>query len=193
MSTLDLIIKWAQEDLLDWQSDAVRRMLTQEELTKEDKNEILLMLKASHGLIDRKNTKESRPLKEGDLSGAPSCRIEIILKAIEDISNVNAIKDDSSLPIGHQGMTVIFGENGVGKSGYARVLKRACRARDSQERILPNVFSKECSGPAKASFKIDAGDKKDIKVSWVDKEDSPDILSNISVFDSKCGQYAKLS
>ena len=188
MSTLDLIIKWAQEDLLDWQSDAVRRMLTQEELTKEDKNEILLMLKASHGLIDRKNTKESRPLKEGDLSGAPSCRIEIILKAIEDISNVNAIKDDSSLPIGHQGMTVIFGENGVGKSGYARVLKRACRARDSQERILPNVFSKECSGPAKASFKIDAGDKKDIKVSWVDKEDSPDILSNISVFDSKCAR-----
>lgn len=39
MSTLDLIIKWAQEDLLDWQSDAVRRMLTQEELTKEDKRD----------------------------------------------------------------------------------------------------------------------------------------------------------
>ena len=43
MSALDSIIKWAEEDLLDWQRDSVRRLLTQEELTSEDKEEILRM------------------------------------------------------------------------------------------------------------------------------------------------------
>lgn len=36
-------------------------------------------------------------------------------------------------------MTVIYGDNGSGKSGYSRVLKRACRTRDQMEAIHPNA------------------------------------------------------
>ena len=55
MSALDSIIKWAEEDLLDWQSDAVRRLLLQEELTSQDKEEILKMIEERHDIKDPKN------------------------------------------------------------------------------------------------------------------------------------------
>ncbi len=45
--------------------------------------------------------------------------------------------DPASLPAA--GMTVIYGGNASGKSGYARVMKRACRARDQTEPIHPNA------------------------------------------------------
>jgi predicted ATPase len=37
------------------------------------------------------------------------------------------------------GLTIIFGDNGTGKSGYARLLKRITRARH-QEEILSDVI-----------------------------------------------------
>jgi hypothetical protein len=52
MSALDSIIKWAEEDLLEWQSDAVRRLLLQEELSGGDKDELLRMIKERHGIKD---------------------------------------------------------------------------------------------------------------------------------------------
>jgi energy-coupling factor transporter ATP-binding protein EcfA2 len=36
-------------------------------------------------------------------------------------------------------MTVLFGHNGAGKSGYVRLLKRACRARHRAD-VLPDAF-----------------------------------------------------
>jgi hypothetical protein len=65
MSALESIIEWTQNELPDWQSDAVRRLLTQEELTENDKNEILAMLKEKNGIVDEKNpAPKAPPLEE---------------------------------------------------------------------------------------------------------------------------------
>ena len=130
MSTLEAIFKWTQEDLKPWQSDAVRRLLTKYELDNNDKAEILAVLKESHGLEDvTKSAIKPKPLARSHLPSLPSYTKVITLKAIENLVNVNAIPNGSHLYFGHQGLTVIYGENGSGKSGFARVLKKACNAR----------------------------------------------------------------
>lgn len=43
MSAREQIIKCAQNDLTDWQSDAVRLLLAQDKLTDSDKAEVLAM------------------------------------------------------------------------------------------------------------------------------------------------------
>jgi hypothetical protein len=191
MSALGLIIQWAKDDLYDWQQDAVRRLLTQDSLSEEDKDEIFTMLKERKGIIDSQNrAKGPRPIEKGDVSGAPSQKIKITLKSINNLRNVNAIPDGSGLPFGHQGLSVIYGENATGKSGYARVLKRACKARDIEEKLLPNVFDpKGAAGPAAAAFKLSINDGPDMEVPWQDgKNEEEGILSNICVFDSKCAR-----
>jgi energy-coupling factor transporter ATP-binding protein EcfA2 len=190
MSALDSIIKWAEEDLLDWQSDALRRLLVQEAIGDEDKAEILLMIKEKHGIIDPEHpAPKPQALKKGDISGAPQTIVKITLKALKDLYNVNAIPDGSCLPFAHKGLTVIYGENGSGKSGYARVLKKACSARDTKEKLLPNVFKKGTQDPAHACIKYSINDGVDKEMLWQDgQREESNILSNICVFDSKCAR-----
>jgi len=189
MSMLKSIVEWAENDLLPWQSDAVRRLLTQEKLTEADKTEIFTMLKERHGIIDPKHpAPKPQPIRKGHISGVPQVDSSVILKQIRIESNVNAIRDGSKLPLGHEGLTVIYGENASGKSGYARVLKRACSARDTKECILPNAFEPPIAGPAKACFKVAINGGADKEVAWADGQQSEPVLSNICVFDSKCAR-----
>ena len=56
--------------------------------------------------------------------------------------NVNALAENQELPFSPQGMTIIYGNNGAGKSGYVKILKAACRARGTKEdnEILQNIY-----------------------------------------------------
>lgn len=186
MSTIQSIVTWAQNDIPDWQSDIVRRLLTQDKLTEQDEANILNMIKNLCGLLSEDvSPVYPQMLEKGDVSGAEPQPEHITLKAMNDLFNVNAIPDGSDLPFGHEGLSVIYGENGAGKSGYARVLKRACKARDTKERILPNVFEENKYEPAHAKFKVSINGGPNKEIVWKDGQDLQSELSNINVFDSK--------
>lgn len=184
MSILNAITQWAV-NLSDWESDAVRRLLTKNKLTDEDELELLNMLKNNCGLLTNEAVKMPVSLKKGDIQNVDYKALKLTLKAVNGLKNVNAIKDGSELLFGHRGLNVLYGENGTGKSGYARVLKRACKARDTKERILPNAFKDKTSERAEATFKISINEEKDKEIIWRDEEPFESLLSNISVFDSK--------
>jgi energy-coupling factor transporter ATP-binding protein EcfA2 len=189
MTALEAVIAWAVSDLPEWQSDAVRRLLTQDALTDGDRQDLLSMLKALHGLLpDGVAPEKPQPLQKGMVSGAPTLRADVTLKALKGLGSINKIPDGSSIPFGHQGLTAIYGENGAGKSGYARVLKRACRARDTQERILPNVYGSVTPTSARATFKLSINAGPDEEIEWQDGKPSDEVLTNITVFDSKCAR-----
>jgi ABC-type multidrug transport system ATPase subunit len=63
----------------------------------------------------------------------------ISLDSIFHHKGVNALAEDQSLKFG-KNLTVVYGDNGAGKTGYIRILKDSCRAR-GQEKILGNVVS----------------------------------------------------
>lgn len=189
MTALESIIAWAESDLPEWQSDAVRRLLVQDTLTDDDRQDLLSMFKSLHGLLlDGATPPKPQPLQKGMVSGAPKSKADVVLKAVKGLRSVNKIPDGSALPFGHQGLTAIYGENGSGKSGYARVLKRACRARDNQERILPNVYGSAVPTPAKATFKLSISAGADQEIEWEAGKPSHETLTNITVFDSKCAR-----
>jgi energy-coupling factor transporter ATP-binding protein EcfA2 len=189
MTALDSIIDWAESDLPEWQSDAVRRLLIHDALNDDDRQDILLMLKANHGLLaDGSKSPKPQPLQKGMVSGAPISKDNVVLKGVKDLRSINKIPDGSALPFGHQGLTAIYGENGSGKSGYSRVLKRACRARDAQERILPNVYGSVAAAPAKATFKLSVNAGTDQEIEWEDGKPSDEVLTHITVFDAKCAR-----
>lgn len=64
-----------------------------------------------------------------------------MLKRMHSLKHVNALAADQSIEFASSGVTVIYGENAAGKSGYSRVLKRACHAREKKSDVLPNVFT----------------------------------------------------
>jgi energy-coupling factor transporter ATP-binding protein EcfA2 len=190
MAALNKIIEWAKSELPAWQGDAVRRILLSEMLSETDENELYLMMKAYYGLTDDKQSTIQPVLPlESSISGASKQNEKIILKSITCIENVNALPNGSELPIGHEGVSIIYGENASGKSGFARILKRACNARDKHETVLKNVFQQTVSGNPKAKFKIKVGNSEDIFPEWQEGTASlSPHLSSIAVFDSKCAR-----
>lgn len=186
MPILQEILGWAQV-LPTWQSDAVARLLAKQSLTAEDQEDLFALLKAAHGIPDPKDRK-SKPLTADQIPAPVKASTHVELRAMKNMLHVNAIAENQNLPFGAPGMTVIYGDNGSGKSGYSRVLKRACRARDQMEAIYPNAnLPAGKAGVPEASFEIVVdGVVKDAQ--WTQGKAAPPELSSFAVFDSRCAR-----
>ena len=180
---LDEILAWANKQPA-WRQDALRRILTKP-FVKVDENECLELLKAAHGIGSTKLT--ATPLDAKHLPVRSSSSTNLRLAGLDDIANVNRLAKDASLSLAVEGLTLIYGDNGSGKSGFIRILKKACRARDHEE-ILPDVFaSRRANSPASARFIVEEGAKKLDPIIWLDDgKSSADFLGRFSIFDSKC-------
>ena len=62
------------------------------------------------------------------------------IDALDALTGVNAIQLNASLTFGKGNLAVIYGCNGVGKSGYARLLKHICGARIKGD-LHSNIFA----------------------------------------------------
>jgi ABC-type transport system involved in cytochrome c biogenesis ATPase subunit len=105
---------------------------------------------------------------------------------ITGVEGVNQLASGQRLEFLPVGLTIVYGENGAGKSGYARILKRACRARHAGD-IQPNVFAEPhiVKRPsAKIGHAIASEPKEPIH--WTNEPRPHPVLSAVSVFDSDC-------
>lgn len=186
MSILHQILNWT-EGLPPWQSDAVARLLAKQALSPDDIEDLFALLKAEHGIPDPKG-RTPRKLTADQIPIPETSSILVQLKAIKNMQHVNAIAGNQRLPIAPLGLTVIYGDNGSGKSGYSRVLKRACRARDQMEAIHPNAnLPINQTSSAEADFEISVNGI-DQEVHWINSQIAPPELSSIAIFDSHCAR-----
>lgn len=186
MTLLQDILHWSQT-LLGWQSDAVRRLFVKGQLSPQDIEDLFALLKAEHGIPDAQSRTTTR-LSQDHIPAPSKPDSHVRLIAMRDLRNVNAIAENQRLPFADKGITVIYGDNGSGKSGYARVLKRACRARDQAEDIWPNAkLPPGRVGRAEAHFEI-AINGTPTNEHWTDGNAASDALSSIAIFDGRCAR-----
>lgn len=82
---------------------------------------------------------------------------QVTVQSIYHQRGVNALAENQTLKFG-PGLTVVYGDNAAGKSGYTRILKSACRARGA-EHILGNVLSGTTPLTPIVSIKYKVGDE----------------------------------
>jgi ABC-type cobalamin/Fe3+-siderophores transport system ATPase subunit len=186
MSILQEILCWTK-GLPTWQSDAVARLLAKPVLTADDLADLFALLKVAHGIPDPKNRKP-KPLTADQLPAPVKVSTHVELRAMKNMRHVNAIAENQRLSFGTSGLTVIYGDNGSGKSGYSRVLKRACRARDQMEAIHPNAnLPTAKAAAAEAAFEIALNGVAQ-EVQWINGKAAPPELSSLAIFDSRCAR-----
>jgi len=181
VGVLDEILAWSSGRPL-WQRDALRRLVVRTRLEPSDIDELVDL--AKH---DDKGALPVRPITAQDVAVAPTPGLPVTIRAISQVTNVNALADGQTLPFDQKGLTVVYGDNGAGKSGYVRILRKVCRARARDEEILPNVFAEDAGAPGETSACISYGHGAAEEVTkWVDGVAGPDALSLVNVFDSAC-------
>lgn len=168
----------------DWQRDALRRLASSSILTDGDVAELVKMLRASRAVPEAEPTPTPVPLSDEHVAVSASDGKGVVLRSLYEFHNVNALASKQSLKFELSGLTVVYGDNGAGKSGYVRVLKRLCRARAPGEGILGNLLSGDSSVP-QGVVEYDVGDDSR-SVPWSDGAVPPAELSAVSVFDADC-------
>lgn len=184
MSPLSRIISFSQSRP-SWQQDLIRRIYTKGELTNKDVDEALQMLKAQFDLEDPRKAPCPECLQQEHLPYQTEMPPQTVLLSLGDAKNVNRLAENQFLPFATNGITLIYGDNGSGKSGYCRILKKLCRVRDgADEKILGNAFDDRDLPPAEVTVRYSV-DGEINEVVWRDGDTAPEELSLFSVFDTK--------
>src|ERR1035437_5936226 len=126
MTLHDEILNWASGRKI-WEQNSLKR-LARGGCTVEDVEQVadlclaeLTSNSAAHAIAE--------VLERGDLSFSLRSDDPASVISISETENVNRIADGQELQFGTDGITLVYGDNGAGKSGYTRVLKKVCFAR----------------------------------------------------------------
>lgn len=107
----------------------------------------------------------------------------LVLNSISGLERVNALASGQTIEFNPK-LTVVFGENACGKTGYVRVLKKASAVKTARD-ILPNVFDAASTPktPPKATLTYALGTQLQLAVEWKDQKGLAP-FTRIDVFDS---------
>lgn len=173
------ILAWSESRPL-WQRDALRRIVLNGYPDEKAFEELLALCRKEHG--DPTVTLSAKPLSKDHLPVDPGAGESISLCGIASVSGVNQLATGQTLNFEEAGLTIVYGQNGTGKSGYTRILKKACRSRHAGE-IMSDVYSSSPMQTAKADLKITRTGGAAETVAWEDDGRSAETLSAITVFD----------
>jgi len=176
MSVLSEILSWAKS-LPKWQQYVIVHIINGTTFDSAKYNEV-----ADYAL-------DNSMLADNMLDGIvyhESESQEVRLKGISELYNINNLKDGCILDFRLDGLTVVYGQNGTGKSGYSRVIKKCCKSRDKDSEILTNIHKKSSERQsARINYTIDGVNDKYV---W-SKTSRPSVdLQLVHVFDRTSGE-----
>ncbi len=167
-----------------WLQHAAKRLIENSAITEEEIEELLLLCKKEAG-IDIDIELDPIPVeipKGGSPSKASGTSMRLL--SIIDLKGINALAPRNPLQFGDVALTVIYGANGSGKSGYSRALKHASGARNPGP-LHRNVFDTAIS---EQSCTFEVGLRSQIKkITWSPSDGVIDELRSIAMYDAACG------
>ena len=169
------LVDWAS-DRPDWQKAALDRFCKNAEYSKDEIMGIADQLVAG--------TFPTTPnITVDDVPGGSSTGDKVLLTSLGQVAGVNALVNLQTLTFAETGLTVIYGHNASGKSGYARLLREAVTARVKGD-LLGDVFSHaNVTKSAQVEYSV-AGSPR----TWSLGDDDSTALSSVRFYDVDCGE-----
>ena len=169
-----------------WLQRAAKRIIEKGKLNEEDYNKFLeCCLSEAKNELDAAGAVLPGEAPIEKLLNDQAFGSEIKLKGIRNVKGINALSPRNPLEFGEGNLSVIYGSNGSGKSGYARILKHVCGAKSCSP-LLSNIFKEpETERKCEIEYQKD-GEAKSAK--WAVSEKPVDDLRRAHIFDSECGK-----
>jgi hypothetical protein len=181
--TYEKLLSWSQDKLRPWQQDALRRVL-QGEVSGADIQEVAEIAVA--GIVGEEEPRAD-PANAGHVRPSGESLPQVAVRGLREIERANAL-GPGPIVFAESGLTVIYGDNASGKTGFSRILKKACRARVPGPAIRGNVFEPASLEPAKATVDFSVDGARD-SAGWVDGFPSRDELALVTIFDADCAKW----
>ena len=136
MAIYNEILTWANNKPA-FIKDALRRIISNSSITQNDIDELVLLLKKENG--DTSVSLNAIPINNTHIPTIVSAgTLYPKLISIKDPINICALHNQGHLQFPNNGLTVVYGNNGSGKSSYSRILKKLCWSRNSNIELKKN-------------------------------------------------------
>lgn len=171
------VIEWIREQPYWWQVIA-NSIFRGKKLNDEDLDKIYIIFKQEVKLTQESLKKDDLKFTALDVISENTNNMK--WNSVSNIKGVNALKDREILHIGKQ-VTLVYGKNGSGKSGYTRLLNNAFVSRGDKN-ILGNIFKNNKEDPS-AIFDFKDADNN-IESVLFPEDSNNTFLNSVSVFDT---------
>ena len=165
-----------------WLQEAAYRILSNGRITDQDIADFVSLIKTPP--VEPNNTTQaSRTYPDFGVGSASTTQLRLV--SIGDIIGIDNLAPRNPLSLGRGNLTVIYGNNGSGKSGYARILKKACGKAGAAE-LKPNVYKpiptqRQCT----ISLNING---VNTSYEWLANSDPIPELSTVDIYDTMSGR-----
>lgn len=170
------LLSWLQQQM-PWLQVAAERLLRNGSLSETDIADLV-------GLIKVPVPGEALPEPGIPLTATPLPQAELRLLALGPVEGIDALNPRTPLGFGTGNLSVVYGHNGAGKTGYSRIIAKASGKPKAAD-LRSSVFA---APPTRQVCHIHysiAGDPR--VVEWIPQDPLPD-LASIDIFDSSCGR-----
>jgi hypothetical protein len=179
------LFAWTEKQA-DWARDALRRhaCALNFELGADDKAQVFRRMRQAAGIADE-GVCESVPFAAEHFKSSASAGTRTLLVSLGPVKNLARLAPDQRLSFALDGITLIYGDNGSGKTGYCRITKKACRSLTADD-LLGDVFKEGKKPPAEVVIRYRRDGEKDVtEEHWTDGTPPPAAIAGISVFDAR--------
>lgn len=162
-----------------WLQTAAQRLIESKAQATEPELDALTTL--CLGEATGQNSLPFAAVVPGSISQA-AIRPKLRIRDLSEVRGVNRIKDRAALSFGSGDLTLVYGANGSGKTGFSRLLKQICGSR-AREEIHPNVFDKAAQA-CEAKISISVEDALH-EIEWKLSAGPLPPLRDVHIFDTK--------
>ena len=176
-SATDLLVEWANRQ------DGWIRAIVGEALLSRREASAEVLDRVTQSFLTEKQLAQGEQIPApvlGQTLASEDAEQTMTLLSLRDCHDVNALAEGQSIEFNPR-MTVLFGKNATGKTGYVRVFKRVANVR-SAEQIIPDIHRATAAGSPKAMLRY-AVDGHERELAW-QGETGVSPLTRLSVFDS---------
>lgn len=182
MSVYNDIIAWSGNKA-DFIKDALRRLITSPSLSATDIDELTELLKKEVGFTGI--TRMPIPITNSHIPVTVTSNTDVAkILSIENPVNINSLFNRAKLEFQNTGLTVVYGNNGSGKSSYSKILKKVCWSRHKNVQLKTNVYTNDQT-PQSVTVNYEKAASK-LSFNWNIASLQNTDLSSIYVFDSDC-------
>lgn len=163
-----------------WQQELMFRICESGRLSEKDFDELRLMVERAQGATVE--VQPARTLDRGHLGNRSEEEPATILVELGPVSHVDRLAPGQRpIRFATVGVTLVYGNNGSGKSGFCRIAKALCRCVHKQA-VRGNAYAAGEPAP-EVVLAFQAGNRSPERRTWRAGEAPPSELARLSVFD----------
>ncbi|MDT1064369.1 AAA family ATPase [Paracoccus sp. CPCC 101403] len=175
------LMGWAAEQP-DWVKDSLRRIAVAADHTVEQADADCILDNVRATARAGSSVHPITSIDASHLGGGSGETRRTVLAQLGPVQNIDRLAGGQKLRMAPVGITLVYGENGSGKSGYTRIAKRLCRSLTADQ-LRGNVFEAS-AGPMRVQVRYQVGDDPVTDIEWDPATPAPSQLRQLSVFDS---------